>query len=115
MSVSSEPKIRNEALRRLARASEDVRAARSRYLAEQEAAWQRYVAVVDRAVIEDLRLDPASRPEPPTDDEAHRLLDQVRSRLDDLRVQAQLGRMELEDLATELRDAAGRVVDLLRP
>lgn len=107
---------RNEALRRLAHASDDVRAARSRYLAEQEAAWQRYVAVVDKALAEDLRLEtppPAAAAGAP--DPAHELLDAIRGRLDDLRVQAQLGRMELEDLATELHAAANRVVDLLRP
>ena len=106
---------RNEALRRITHASDDVRAARSRYQAEQEAAWERYVAVVDKALAEDLRL-PAPTADPTTGtDPVHELLDTVRGRIDDLRVQAQLGKMELEDLATELHAAAGRVVDLLRP
>lgn len=107
------PEQRNEALRRLAHASEDVRAAKSRYLAEQEASWQRYVAVVDKALVEDLRLGEPSPP--PASDPAHELLDAIRGRLDDLRVQSHLGRMDLEDLAAELHTAANHVVDLLRP
>jgi hypothetical protein len=104
---------RNEALRRLAHASEDVRAARSRYLAEREEAWQRYVGVIEKALAEDLRLSPPAGTT--MNNSVRDLLDTLRGRVDDLRVQATLGRMELEDLATELHKAADHVVDLLRP
>lgn len=115
MTTPTKEDHRNETLRRLAHASEDVRAARSRYLAEQEVAWQHYVAVVDKALAEDLRLTTPERTPAPETDPVREVLDSIRGRIDDLRVQATLGRMELEDLATELHKAANHVVDLLRP
>ena len=61
--TTDNPTPTHDALHRLARASEDVRAARSRYLAEQHDAWERYVAVVDKALIEDLGLEGGAEPD----------------------------------------------------
>jgi hypothetical protein len=69
--------------------------------AEQDAAWQRYVTRVDEILAADLRADDS----PEVDHVAHALFEGVRGRLDDLRVQAQLGAMEGQDLLTQLRAA----------
>lgn len=77
----------------------DLHQAEVELRAEQDAAWQRYVKQVDRILAADLRSDRSSE----VDDTAHALFAGVRGRLDDLRVQAQLGAMEGEDLLTQLR------------
>ena len=54
-----------------------------------------------RVLAADLRADDS----PEVDGVAHALFEGVRGRLDDLRVQAQLGAMEGQDLLTQLRAA----------
>ena len=105
MSTQVAPKTAPAPVRALAEAAEDIRSARSTYLAEQQAAWRRYVAAVDQALLDDLGLDEPSRSDRDSD-LARQLLDEVLGRLEDLRLQAHLGRMELEDLASEVVRAA---------
>lgn len=83
----------------------DLHEAEERLHAEQDAAWQRYVAEVDRILAADLRADDSSE----VDDVAHALFAGVRGRLDDLRVQAKLGAMEGQDLLTQLRAAVDQL------
>lgn len=90
-----------EARRRLADATHDVAAARSRLRDAEEAAWERYLAEVKEALREDLDLPADERG---SDDIVHDLLEAARGFVDDLRLQAHLGRMELDEVATELRD-----------
>jgi len=97
----------------LTHALRDIRTAHDAYVAEQTAGWRRYAAAVDRALEEDLGVD--AGPELPIDELARELLDGVRGRMDDLRVQARLGRMEVDDLVIELRHAAATLADALRP
>lgn len=116
MKTAEQP--RNEALQRLLRASEDVHAAKARLHEEQEAAWQRYVAAVEAALAADLDLTTGAGTTTtagPTEDPVHELLDTIRGRIDDLRVQAQLGRMEAAELLDELQTAVGWVIEHVRP
>jgi hypothetical protein len=112
MSTNAAPKTAPEPLRSLVDAANDVRSARSVYVAEQQAAWKRYVAAVDHVLAEDLGLDATE--DGRDTDFARQLLDEVRGRVDDLRLQAHLGRMELDDLAGELRRATTALTDGLR-
>lgn len=106
----------HDVLERLGKATADVKAARTRLREEQEAAWQRYVASVNAALADDLDLSSpaaggagdAGEPDP-----VHELLDAIRGRVDDLRVQAQLGRMEAAEVLEHLQDSLGSVVDRL--
>ena len=104
----------SEVRQRLGKAAGDVRAARARLREEQEAAWQRYVTTVESALADDLALpeeaEPAERVEP-----VHLLLDAVHGRIDDLRVQAQLGRMEAGELLDDLQRAVDWLIDHVKP
>ena len=116
MKTTDQP--RNEVLQRLLRASDDVQAAKQRLHDEQEAAWQRYVAAVESTLAADLDLTAATgttTTSGPTDDPEHEVLEAVRGRIDDLRVQAQLGRMEAADLLDERQAAVGWVIEHVRP
>ncbi|MEQ1788452.1 MAG: hypothetical protein ABL966_15475 [Acidimicrobiales bacterium] len=88
----------------------DLRDAETELHQEQDAAWQRYVARVDRILDADLRAEGS----PEVDPVAHALFAGVRSRLDDLRVQAKLGAMEGEDLLTRVRCALDQMAGRLR-
>lgn len=92
----------------LADAVRDLSAAEKALRAEQQAAWQRYLAEVDRILAADLHV--SEEPEH-LDAIAHHLVDGLRARVDDLRVQAKLGAMEGEDLVTQLRSALGQLAD----
>jgi hypothetical protein len=100
-------------LQGVTRALHDVRAAHDAYVQEQRAAWRRYADAVDQALHDDLGVDDG--PDHPIDDLAGELLDGLRARMDDLRVQARLGRMELDDLVAELRRAATALAAAVRP
>jgi hypothetical protein len=111
------PTQHHDVLQRLGRASGDVRAARARLREEQQAAWRHYVTTVEAALADDLDLT-----EPGNEDDTgsagsapiHELLETFHGRVDDLRVRAQLGRMEAEDLIEELQLALGSVLDHLK-
>jgi hypothetical protein len=104
-----------EARRRLADASADVAAARKRLRESQEAAWERYLTEVKEALSGDLELpDPAGDEAASTEDVVHELLEAVRSWVDELRLHAHLGRMEVEEVTNELREKLGAAVNRLR-
>jgi hypothetical protein len=108
----------HEALERLGKAAGDIRAARAKLREEQDAAWQRYVATVEAALADDLTLPDATRDPDATgapQDPVHLLIDALHGRVDDLRVQAQLGRMEAAELVDDLRQATAWVADHLKP
>jgi hypothetical protein len=86
----------------------DLQAAEVRLRHEQEVVWRKYLAEVDQILAADLRLDegPAE-----VDHVAHGLFDEVRGRLDELRVQARLGAMEGEDLVARLRGVVEQLGD----
>jgi hypothetical protein len=97
----------------LADALKDVRAAGERLREAQQAAWKQYLTEIDRALAADLGgSEEADSEDGPA--AAQALLDAVRGRLDDMRVQARLGLMEGEDLLEELRSVLGDVVDRVR-
>lgn len=91
--------IRRTPFTPLSDALHDLHVAESELRAEQDAAWRRYVAEVDRILAADLRADDSAE----VDDDAHALFAGIRGRLDDLRVQARLGAMEGEDLLAQMR------------
>jgi hypothetical protein len=92
-----------DALQDLHQAEVDLRS-------EQDAAWRRYVAEVDRILAADLRADESAE----VDDVAHALFEGIRGRLDDLRVQARLGAMEGEDLLAQMRHALEQLSGRIR-
>ena len=85
----------------------DLRAAEVVLRREQDDAWKRYVARVDEILATDLR------PEPTATVELHPLLEGIRGRIDDLRVQAKLGAMEGEDLVAQVRTVLGHLSEHL--
>jgi hypothetical protein len=91
-------------------ALQDLHQAETVLHAEQDAAWHRYVAEVDRILAADLRADDSAE----VDDVAHALFEGIRGRLDDLRVQARLGAMEGEDLLAQMRRALEQLSGRLR-
>jgi hypothetical protein len=90
----------------------DVRAAGDRLREAQKAAWRAYLDEVDAAITADLGVPEEADEE--SADPVHALLDAVRGRIDDLRVQVRLGMMEGEDVAHEIGTILNDVVDRLR-
>lgn len=99
---------------RVARAAEDVRAARARYHADQEEAWDRYTTAVEEALTEDLGLEDVTGEDAEVPGPVADLLTAVRSRLDDLNLQVHLGRMEADDLAEAIRAAVDSAIARMR-
>ena len=90
----------------LADAKRDIRAAEETLRAEQDDAWRRYVERVDAILAFDLRI------EDDPDDEDHdpvHVLDGLRARLDELRLQTRLGAMEGEELVGRVRAVLRRL------
>jgi hypothetical protein len=84
----------------------DIREAEADLRAEQDAAWRRYLQRVDAILAFDLGV------EPDPDDEDHdpsHVLDALRARVGELRVQARLGAMDGEDLIGRVRTALRRL------
>lgn len=94
----------------IADALRDLRAAEATLREEQHACWRRYLDEVDRILADDLRSAATTE----VDETAHALFDGVRGRLGELRVQAQLGAMEVEDLLAQVRHALAEVSSHLR-
>lgn len=114
MTTVQEPQAQATAFQALLRASADVRAARARLEAEQHEAWERYVHAVETALAEDLALPATDHDASESLDGWHEVLDALRGRVDDLRVQSRLGRMDAADVLEELHLASGWVLDRLR-
>jgi hypothetical protein len=108
--TSTEPE--RGALAPLTEAMRDVRAAGDRLREAQKAAWRAYLDEVDEAISADLGVPEEAGDE--NGDPVHALLDAVRGRIDDLRVQVRLGMMEGEDVAHEIGTVLTDVVDRLR-
>ena len=87
-------------------AMRDIRAAEAVLREEQDDAWRRYLARVDAILAFDLQADEASEDD---DHDASHLLDTLRTRIDELKVQSRLGAMEGEDLVGRLRAAVRRL------
>lgn len=96
----------------LAEAMRHVRVAEERLRAEQHEAWQRYLDDVERILAQDLQVGPE---QDSGDAVAHRLVDTVKSHLDDLRVQAHLGTMEAADLLEGLQHTLDLLVERVHP
>ena len=94
----------------IADALRDLRAAEATLREEQHECWRRYLEEVDRILATDL----PSAATKEVDETAHALLEGVRGRLGELRVQAQLGAMEVEDLVAKLRHALTELSGHLR-
>jgi hypothetical protein len=112
--TSSETSTERErgALAPLTDAMRDVRAAGDRLREAQKAAWRAYLEEVDGAMTADLGSPEEGDEE--SADPVHALLDAVRGRIDDLRVQVRLGMMEGEDVAHEIGTVLTDVVSRLR-
>jgi hypothetical protein len=84
----------------------DVRAAEDELRAEQDAALRRYVERVDAILAFGIPVQ-----EHPDDDDHNpmHILDALRGRLDELRVQRHLGAMDGEDLVERVRAALHRL------
>lgn len=87
-------------------AMRDIREAEADLRKEQDAAWRRYAERVDAILAADLPFD-----RHPDDDDhsATHVLDAVRARLDELRLQTHLGAMEGEELVQRVRTALRRL------
>ena len=90
----------------LGQAMRDIREAEADLRAEQDAAWRRYLQRVDAILAADLPLD---RHPDDEDHDATHVLDAIRTRLDELRVQAHLGTMEGEELVERVRSVLRRL------
>jgi hypothetical protein len=113
MTSSESTKHERGALAPLTDAMRDVRAAGERLREAQKAAWRAYLDEVDAAISTDLGTPDETTGEEATDP-VQALLDAVRGRLDDIRVQVRLGMMEGEDVAHEIGAVLTDVVDRLR-
>jgi hypothetical protein len=87
-------------------AMRDIRAAEDELRAEQDAALRRYVERVDAILA--FRLELPDTPEDEDHDPSH-VLDALRSRLGELRVQARLGAMDGEEVVERVRAALRRI------
>jgi hypothetical protein len=81
-----------DAMREVQKAEDELRA-------EQEWAWRRYVERVDAILAFDLQIED----EAADHQDATHLLDSLRARIDELRLQTRLGAMEGDDLLGRLR------------
>jgi hypothetical protein len=90
----------------LGRAMRDIREAEADLRTEQDAAWRRYAERVDAILAVDLPLE---RHPDDEDHDATHVLDALRARLDELRVQARLGAMEGEELVARVSSALRRL------
>jgi hypothetical protein len=97
---------RRQGFAALGDAMRDIRQAEVQLRADQDEAWRRYVERVDAILAFDLRLESES-----ADDDHHpiHLLDAVRARIGELRVQARLGAMEGEELIGRVGAAMRRL------
>jgi len=86
-------------------AMRDVREAEDDLRAEQDKAWRRYVERVDAILAFDLPVED----EPDDDHDASHLLESLRARVGELRVQTRLGAMEGEELVGRMRGALRRM------
>jgi hypothetical protein len=89
----------------LSDAMRDMRAAEAALREEQHDAWRRYLERVDAILAFDLQLDEV-------DDDDHNpthMLDAIRTRVSELRVQTWLGAMEGEELVGRMRAALRRL------
>ena len=84
----------------------DIRAAEDELRAEQDAALRRYVERVDAILA--FRLELEDDPRDDDHDPTH-VVDALRSRFEELRVQARLGAMDGEDLVERVRAALRRI------
>lgn len=87
-------------------AMRDIREAEAVLRAEQDQAWRRYVDRVNVILAVDLHLE--ATPDDDDHNPAH-LLDAVRARVDELRVQTRLGAMEGEELVSRVRTVLRRL------
>jgi hypothetical protein len=87
-------------------AMRDIRAAEQVLRAEQDDAWRRYIERVDAILAFDLQIE-----EDPDDDDhdPSHLLDALRARVGELRLQTRLGTMEGEELVGRVRAALHRM------
>ncbi len=90
----------------LGKAMRDIREAEVDLRSEQDAAWRRYAERVDAILAADLTVD---RHPDDEDHDATHVLDALRARLDELRVQAHLGAMEGEELVGRVRTVLRRL------
>jgi len=90
-------------------AMRDIQAAEAQLREEQHAAWRRYLERVDAILVFDLRL-----PEVADDDDhnPNHLLDVVRGRVGELRLQTHLGAIEGEELVGRMRAALHRLASI---
>ena len=84
----------------------DIRAAEDDLRAEQDAALRRYVERVDAILA--FRLEVHDDPNDEDHDPTH-IVDALRARFDDLRVQAHLGAMDGEEVVELVRAALRRI------
>jgi hypothetical protein len=84
----------------------DIREAEATLREEQDQAWRRYVERVDAILAFDLQVE---RHRDDDDHDPIHLLDAVRTRVGELRVQAHLGALEGEELVGRLRTAVRRL------
>jgi hypothetical protein len=90
-------------------AMRDIRKAEAVLREEQEEAWRRYLERVDAILAFELQADD------PADDDDHNpshLLDALRGRVGELRVQTRLGAMEGEELVDRMRTALHRLASI---
>ena len=88
----------------LSDAMRDIREAEAVLREEQHEAWRRYVERVDAILAFDLQVE--------TDDDDHNpshLIDAIRSRVDELRLQTHLGAIEGEELVGRMRTVVRRL------
>jgi hypothetical protein len=90
----------------LADAIRDIRQAEAVLREEQDQAWRRYVERVDAILAFDLQVE---RHRDDDDHDPTHLLDALRGRVGELRLQSRLGAMEGEELVARLRRALHRL------
>ena len=84
----------------------DIREAEVDLRAEQDEAWRRYVRRVDAILAFDLQVE---REHDDDDHDPSHLVDALRARVGELRLQTRLGAMEGEELVSRLRTLVRRL------